>query len=710
MTAGAVGTKPAAVHIIVSVTRLALRKPLAVFRRGRGMTLATNQISVPTFQRKIGLLIVIENPRCPCIGVMAVSARIAQCPLVMVVRFVALDTGRRRIPKLRGGVATLARSQGVLTDQRERGEIVLEPHLPDPALLDMAVPAPFTLLPAMYVASSMAVVTLGNQSLSLRCDSMAPDADQFLVGPSQREPGIFRMGEPRPFPLRGGVTVRAIRPGTPPMHVVVSVAIPAFALVLFLFRITPVARGATQSGVRAVQLETGFPIVIELALPPRCFVVATLAFLTIAPFVPIVPAMAGNALSVQLGVGELPSMTCITLRGRVFAAKRKLRLFSVVEIDSIPGLSTVTIRALLSVTSTMNIVYPVARHALPRSLPVLVIHVAEQAGYRLVTTRQRELRPVMIELALTPTLHIVTIRASVTQFSLVDIPRLVAGDAAGGSAAELLALPVTRLTRDAEVRARQGKIGRLVREYQSVQPGDVGATALVFAVARFAFDLATLTQSAMKTAALFKIACYVLMVMAGQALIGPALLSKALMTKIALHLDRRMGLRQLVRHQQRLKSIGLRGYRQQDQHAGDPTAQQVTRHPIHESAHAYRSVHMHGHHVKRTRDHQQNEQGHVQQMPQGKKTPIKRKFGDAHDGTHEQAHLPARALSVVPCLPPRPLASARHLGKHPIKITPHPAMRFSRFPPQGEDIQRSRDNAAIVRNRATRQPFQRLIQ
>ena len=90
MTAFTTSSKLPVVHVILLMTRDALRRKLH-FRCGLAMAVGTLELRVGTKQSKAGLLEMIVLPQCPTVGAVATVAFRTQSPFVHVVVLMAID-------------------------------------------------------------------------------------------------------------------------------------------------------------------------------------------------------------------------------------------------------------------------------------------------------------------------------------------------------------------------------------------------------------------------------------------------------------------------------------------------------------------------------------------------------------------------------------------------------------------------------------------
>jgi len=115
----AMATKSAAVNVIASMTAKALFGERAMLIQRRPMTGVTDQFLVFTFQLIVGLCIVIEGPKHPCIGVVALATLTAETSLVYIIRLMASDTLDIRLLELPAQVTGFTSGRAVYANERE---------------------------------------------------------------------------------------------------------------------------------------------------------------------------------------------------------------------------------------------------------------------------------------------------------------------------------------------------------------------------------------------------------------------------------------------------------------------------------------------------------------------------------------------------------------------------------------------------------------
>lgn len=118
--------------IIVSMTAVAIHRQLGSTFERLAMTRGTTHSRMGTIQFELRLLVVIEPPQFPVVGVMAALASCSERSLVHVLFLVTFDAFPRRILERLSDVALLTRRDGMQSDQREPCQVMIEAHLPIP--------------------------------------------------------------------------------------------------------------------------------------------------------------------------------------------------------------------------------------------------------------------------------------------------------------------------------------------------------------------------------------------------------------------------------------------------------------------------------------------------------------------------------------------------------------------------------------------------
>lgn len=158
---------PAELAEVGIVFHVAGRALAPEFDLGRRFTMAVGalELRMRAVQRKAGDAGVIEFPNAPAIRRMAAVAFLAEASLVLVRGLMAAETVRGCIFVRGSQMALLARHDDVLPDQREVGEVVIEPDIGAPACHAVTVLALTAQSTGVNVACLMTAVTIGSELL-----------------------------------------------------------------------------------------------------------------------------------------------------------------------------------------------------------------------------------------------------------------------------------------------------------------------------------------------------------------------------------------------------------------------------------------------------------------------------------------------------------------------------------------------------------------
>lgn len=128
MTFIACATKVAVVNIVLAVAIDTAPAVISGLLQGAGVATVTMQPSMRVSEFKRGL-IMIEFPYQPRIGIMTGGTVLAEFLLVYIIIAVTIDTLAGGATKNRGQVAGFATQGGMLTDERETADIMIETNL-----------------------------------------------------------------------------------------------------------------------------------------------------------------------------------------------------------------------------------------------------------------------------------------------------------------------------------------------------------------------------------------------------------------------------------------------------------------------------------------------------------------------------------------------------------------------------------------------------
>ncbi len=270
-----------------------------------------------------GLLVVIEAPACPAVGVVTKPAVRREAPLMMLVRM-AGDAGKRRALEYRGAVAFLAGHDGVAPDQGKSRNVVIESDAATPIRLIVALLAPGSELPLMTVILAVAGRAGGRQLVAVEIAGVAGVTTDLGVCPAQGIFGRLVVIEVAHGPLLLIVAAVALRPVPSAVDVLNLVAIRAGgadALVAFVH----MARGTGHCAVRALQAEFGAIVIEGLHALPRGLVMAIPAAFPQAPLVRIAFLVTVEAALGRVAEFRGSQMTSAARYDRMGVPQREIR-------------------------------------------------------------------------------------------------------------------------------------------------------------------------------------------------------------------------------------------------------------------------------------------------------------------------------------------------------------------------------------------------
>lgn len=363
---------------------------------GAVMTSLALQVLVPSRERVVGLLGVVEPPSLPAVGIVTERAGRAQGSLVGVRKAVTLDTCGARLLEATARVTVFAGRELVEREEREGRQIVVEANDLAPARLFMTLAAVVTRPTLVNVDGLVARDAAGGRLLEVQGLHVAEIASKLAVGVSQGELRIPRVIEVQRLPAAGFVTLLA---GVAPPAVVVVVDLVATLAVhreLHGLRLRFVTIAARKSRVSPFEPEAGLPCVIEAGLLPLAGVVTGLALRPQAPPVDVVHLVARDAGHRRLPEALL-GMAERAGRVRVPPLERKPRL-AVVELGLPPTPRLVTVLALLAEMAPVRIFLCMTCSAGVRCVAMqLAGLVAPCTGGRSVGPLERKVRLLVVE-------------------------------------------------------------------------------------------------------------------------------------------------------------------------------------------------------------------------------------------------------------------------------------------------------------------------
>ena len=190
MTAVAVQAELTQMAVIVAMTGDAIRGRLAAAAGRFPMAVGTSQFSVRAGERKMCLLVVIELPDRPAIGRVTALALGTQSAMMHILRGVAAIAVDGGSAERLAAMALRTTDDGVQSQQREVGQIVIELDAVRPTVLAVTVFATGRQLAAVRVLRVVAGGAVGAELLGIDGRGMAGVAVELGVCPEQ---GDFRL-------------------------------------------------------------------------------------------------------------------------------------------------------------------------------------------------------------------------------------------------------------------------------------------------------------------------------------------------------------------------------------------------------------------------------------------------------------------------------------------------------------------------------------
>jgi len=297
-----------------------------------------------------------------------------QALLVLVVLAVARDAVERRVLVRGAQVALLARRDGMKSDQGEARQIVIEKHLCSPPVLVVAALTLLALLPAMDIVGSVTAVAGRSELRLVEGPAMAGLATDLPVRAAQRVGGLVVV-EGDTLPLLDNVAGLALGAIAAPVVVIVAVTTVAGRAQRGLEDPIRVAGGAADLLMSAPEGKRGL-VVVEGDALPLLDNVAGLALGAIAAPVDVVLTVTARTGGAELGLVE-PIRVAGGAADLLMSAPEGKRGLVVVEGHALPGFRYMAGLALVTVSTTVDVVDPVTRYALHRGVLVPGARVAD---------------------------------------------------------------------------------------------------------------------------------------------------------------------------------------------------------------------------------------------------------------------------------------------------------------------------------------------
>lgn len=316
---------------------------IAIGRRGnpRDIGLLVARMAMQSImrarQRVAGLLVVIEEPACPTIGV--VTARtVGAEPTDMVRILVAARASTRRILERLGSVAFLAGHHRMQSDQWEPRQIMIEDDLLPPARLLVALLAIAAQLTPVRIILAMAGDARHGQFIAIQVAGVALLALELGVAAAQRKLGCLVVVKADRGPRLGGVTgltigavvarmlvLQAVTGDARPTQILVSLAHMAFRTRDF--------------AVRADQWESRLAVIERSHPRPSLLAVTAVTLLAQSTLVRIVCPVTVETAPGGLTEFPVPCMAAVATRSLVGPHQREVGKSMVegfaVELDDV---------------------------------------------------------------------------------------------------------------------------------------------------------------------------------------------------------------------------------------------------------------------------------------------------------------------------------------------------------------------------------------
>lgn len=396
MTAVALRSVFAEMPIILPVTTYADRRGLLGARRP-AMTGGALHLGVPSGQRKMRLLRMVEGPLRPAVRRMTGLAFFSEAALVhIIVRMTVVARGAC-VLEIQGAVALRTTREAMQAKQGEFAEVVIEFQPGAPCLLRVALVAGLAELASMRILGAMTIDALLAQFLRRSHGTVAGMAIELGVNALQGEVVARSVIQIRYAPLVIVVAIAAFRAEASGVRVVGPMAAVAILGNFVLVVAAAMAGGAIDLIVRAEQLEAGFFEVIVFRRFPFLGGMAFGAGIAACAAMLIVGRVAADAALGRLFIGT-PDVTGVASQAAVRAGQPKWR-FVVIEFGGSPAERSMALGTGLGELPVMHIIGLVTADARRRGLAkCFALCMTGRAIERRVRARQLELGQPMIEL------------------------------------------------------------------------------------------------------------------------------------------------------------------------------------------------------------------------------------------------------------------------------------------------------------------------
>lgn len=364
-----------------------------------GMTSLAMQSLMPAVQPKRRAPVMIEIPRLPGAGVMALLAPRSKPQLVLVILLVASDTRALHVLERRREMALFAFHLGMRAEQRKAREPVIEERLFPGALVVAALAFP-ALLALVLVVLLVAGKARARKLVAVEEPGVAAIALRRRVLAAQRIARIARMIEQRRLPVPLAVAARTAFPVAALVCIVLAMASEADRRKLLLIQDTGMAARACREAMFALEGVFRVAVVVEQNRLPILVGMAALALRAEPLLVLVVLTVTSDALRRR----ALEARVAVTGGARhvaVFAGERETRL-AVVEAGFLPIRFEVAIGALRTEAAFVLVVLAMTRETVRRSVAKLFprgVTVAALDLRRRMRPLERKIRETVIEAA-----------------------------------------------------------------------------------------------------------------------------------------------------------------------------------------------------------------------------------------------------------------------------------------------------------------------
>jgi hypothetical protein len=222
------------------------------------------RVSIPEFEIRI---FVVKLPDQPGIGIVAFAAIFSQTLLVQIVVAVTIDTEVAGITKDGRYMARFTADHGMLTDECEIAQVVIETNLVLPGNIIVTLIAAGALVTLVHIILFMAAVTVFFDFFGLGAKRMACLAYQVFMCTFEREFGVYAVIKFDIPPTPGNMAALAFFAVQLVMNIILFMAaVTVTRIVVMLFRNLVILRMAIVAGLLpmlSLEPVSGILIMIE---------------------------------------------------------------------------------------------------------------------------------------------------------------------------------------------------------------------------------------------------------------------------------------------------------------------------------------------------------------------------------------------------------------------------------------------------------------